>query len=75
MASTPPTKDERNANLDELESATNDWADQEKTRLEEEVKFLRAVLEGRGASDAATTNLATVSELVQLEIDEFLIGT
>ena len=75
MATTPPTQDERKANLEALEEATNKWAEEEQKRLEEEVTFLRAVQSGRGAEDAVTTNLAQVSELVQLEIDQFLIGT
>jgi hypothetical protein len=75
MANEQPTVDERNANLDKLEQATNDWATAEQKRLEDEVAFLRKVQKGRGAEDATTANLAQVTELVQLEIDQFLIGT
>ena len=75
MANEIPTKEERDANLDSLQEAVDKWYDIEKKRLEDENKFLRKVLEDRGASDAATANLDTASDLVQSELDQFLIGT
>ena len=47
MARKPPSKDERDSNLDALKEAVDEWADKEKTRLENEVFFMRAVLDGR----------------------------
>lgn len=74
MAKTPPTKDERDANLDKLTEAMDDWFEDEKKRLENETKFMRSVLEGRGASDAGTKNLIEASALLQSEVDEFIVG-
>jgi len=75
MATKPPTKAERNANLDALKSAVDEYAEDEKRRLENETKFLRAVVQGRGASDAGTANLAEAGKVLQVEIDQFIIGT
>jgi len=81
MATKLPTEAERNANLDALQKAVDQWADSEKIRLENEVKFMRAVLQGRGAVPgeggvyAGTSNLSTTSTLLQAEVDQFLIGT
>jgi hypothetical protein len=72
MAKTVPTRTERDANLDSLKSAVDEWSKTEMGRLENEVKFMRSVLQGRAASDAGTKNLAAVAELVQVEIDEFV---
>jgi len=68
----PPSKEARDANLDKLQQAVNEWAQKEVTRLENETQFLRAVLAGRGAQGAASGNLATSSSLVFAEVDEFL---
>ena len=71
-----PTKDERNANLDALKSSVDEWVAKEKTRIEEEIAFLRKVLRGRtGSNKANSTNLAQSLKLVTAEIDSFLIGT
>ena len=72
MATYPPTKDERDANLDALKSAVAEFADKEKTRLEEETQFLRDVLSGRGAPDVGSKNLDTGSELLQRSVSDFL---
>ena len=75
MAKIAPTDDARNANLDALQKAVDEWAETETTRLDNEATFLRAVLSGRKASDAGTQNLATTSSLLQAEINEFLVGS
>jgi len=72
MAILPPTKKARDANLDALQKAVDEWSDKERKRLENEVQFMRKVLKGRGASDAGTKNLDTASKLVQGEISVFL---
>ena len=73
MAKLPPTKDERDANLKALEDAVKEWGDTEKKRLENEVKFMRAVLMGRtGSETAATSALDSASALLQREIEDFL---
>ena len=72
MAKDPPTEASRNAHLDALQTAVDEWAEIETTRLDNEVTFLRAVLSGRNASDLGTKNLAQTSDLLQSEINDFL---
>ncbi len=73
MAKIPPTKDERDANLDALKTAIDFYTESELNRLDNEVKFMRSVLEGRDISDTGTKNLDEVSDLVVSEIDDFLL--
>ena len=75
MAVSPPTKTQRDSNLDALQEAVDRWAEIEQTRLENEVQFLRAVQEGRGAKDAATRNLSAVETIVVAEIDSFIVSS
>jgi hypothetical protein len=73
MARLPPTKADRDANLDSLKSAVKSWGDKEKTRLENEVKFMRAVLKGRtGSEKAGTQNLDTLQKILELEVEDFI---
>jgi hypothetical protein len=73
MAKLPPTKAKRDANLDTLKSAVKEWGAKEKTRLENEVKFMRAVLKGRtGSEKAGTKNLDTLQEILKLEVEDFI---
>jgi hypothetical protein len=68
-----PTKAERDANLDILKTEVETWFRKESERLDNESKFLKAVMQGRGSTGAATKNLAATSKLVQDEIDAFLL--
>ena len=72
MALKPPTEFDRNKNLDALQTAVDEWAEKETTRLDNEVIFLKAVLQGRNASNVGTKNLAKTSTLLQSEINDFL---
>lgn len=73
MAKLPPTKAARDANLDMLKTAVKTWGEKEKTRLENEVKFMRAVLKGRtGSEKAGTQNLDTLQEILKLEVEDFI---
>lgn len=74
MATFPPSKDERDANLDALKDAVLEWGEKEAVRLEEETQFLRDVLQGRGASDAGSTNLEAGSELLQRAVTDFILS-
>jgi hypothetical protein len=66
---------DRDARLDELKTATTDWADKEEKRLTDEATFLRSVLKGRtGAGRLADQNVADSSKLVVDEISRFLEG-
>jgi len=72
MAKVAPSEEVRNANLDALKAAVDDWANSEKERLENENQFLRAVLKGRNATNTGTKNLVTTASLVQESIGEFI---
>lgn len=73
MAKRPPLKDERDENLDALAEAVDEWGQKERDRLENEVKFMRAVLKGRTGEDKAGTDaLDSASALLQAEINDFL---
>lgn len=69
----PPTKEVRDANLDALLRAVTQWSDKEMARLDNETKFLQAILRGRGVTATASKNLAAASSLVNVEINEFLL--
>jgi len=72
MATTPPTKAQRDKNLDDLERLVKDWGKKEQDRLENEVKFMRSVLKGRGSNGVGTKNLAAASVLLQNSIKYFV---
>lgn len=73
MARLPPDKTARDANLDTLKAAVDTWKDKEVTRLENEVKFMRAVLKGRtGSEKAGTENLNTLQEILKMEVEDFI---
>lgn len=68
-------KADRDKRLDELKTATEDWADKEIKRLEDEATFLKSILKGRtGAGRLANQNVADSSKLLVDEIGTFLEG-
>jgi hypothetical protein len=75
MAITPPSTQERDANLDALKDAATEWFDKEQKRLDNETKFLRSVLQGRGLQETGTKNLEAVAAVVVEEINSFLLPT
>lgn len=72
MAIVPPSTTERDANLDTLKQAADDWFDKEQKRLDNETKFLRSVLKGRGLKEAGSKNLEAISAVVVEEINSFI---
>ena len=72
MASAPPDKATRDKNLDDLAKKVQEWGAKEQKRLDSETKFLRAVLEGRGAKKNGTINLAASLEKLQSSVDDFV---
>lgn len=72
MARVPPTKEDRDANLETLRTAVNEYVEQESIRLDNESKFMRAVLDGRAVQKTATVNLREGARLVSSEIEEYL---
>ena len=70
-----PQKAERDARLDALKKATDEWADKEVKRLEDEAKFLKSILQGRtGAGRLVNQNVVDSSKLVVDKISQFLVG-
>jgi len=68
-------KAERDARLDALKAATDEWADKEIKRLEDEAVFLKSILKGRtGAGRLVNQNVADSSKLVVDKISQFLEG-
>lgn len=66
---------ERDARLDALKKATDEWADKEIKRLEDEATFLKSILKGRtGAGRLTNQNVSDSSKLVVDEISQFLEG-
>ena len=74
MARQAPTTAARDANLDLLQEAVDQWVEAETTRLENEVTFLRQVRQGRGAESAGSANLAAASDLLQVSIDDYIVA-
>ena len=72
MATTPPTKSARDKNLTDLKLAATTWFDKEMRRLDNESKFLRAVLIGRGINESVIQNLTALHPVVVSEITDFL---
>lgn len=73
MATTLPTKAERDARLDTLKASVKKWAQSEINRLDNETLFLKSVLQGRkGVTEAATLNLSAASDIVELEINDYI---
>jgi len=74
MATRIPTKTERDENLDTLAEEVKKWADDEVKRLDNEAKFMRAVVKGRtGSEELGSLNLFEASKVVQVEIDSFIV--
>lgn len=70
--SLPSTKAERDANLDELKKAFQEYADREEQRLDKETQFLQSILQARGASSVGALNLRDAVTLLQDEVAAFL---
>lgn len=62
----------RDARLDALKTAVDDFAKSETKRIENETKFLRTVLAGRGSDAVAVTNLLAGAEPLELEIARYI---
>lgn len=67
---------ERDARLDRLKQALDDWHENERGRLEDEATFLKSVLRGRtGSERLARENTAEAEVLVVDDITSFLSGS
>jgi hypothetical protein len=66
---------DRNKRLDDLKTATDDWADKETTRLTNESAFLTSILKGRtGAGKLTSQNVIDSTKLTVNSINQFLTG-
>jgi hypothetical protein len=80
MADSKPSKQddqtiERNKRLDALNTAVTEWGEKEKKRLEDEVKFLKSVLNSRtGAGQLANQGVEDAKALLVDKIGQFLEG-
>ena len=67
------SKEERDARLDELATATSEWATKRRTQLQKQVAFGKALLKGRtGAERLNDKSVQTATNLLVDEIGEFL---
>ena len=67
--------EDRNARLDELESAIKEWAAKRRKQLNEQVAFSRRLLRGRtGSERLARASVESASSLTVNEIKKFLTG-
>jgi len=70
-----PSVAARNARLDELASAIQDWAQTKRTYYMDQVALAKSILQGRtGASRLAKSNVDAVSSIVVNQINQFLTG-
>ena len=70
------TQEERNARLEELSTATKEWAAKRRTYLQNQVAFGKKLLKGRTGSERLNNNsVQSATSLVVDEIEQFLNGT
>jgi len=62
----------REANLQALEEAANEYLTLEENRLKRENQFLRSVMSNRGLRATAALNLADAGSLAQRRLSDFL---
>jgi hypothetical protein len=71
MASTA----DRNARLNQLQQAAQQWATSRTNYLNNQVSTLQAILQGRGgANGVAQAGVTATSDLVVSQINDFLTG-
>lgn len=69
------TKAERDARLDALKTAVDEWGKKEKKRYEDEAKFLQSVIDGHtGAGKTASANAQKSAAYCVDQISQFLEG-
>lgn len=69
------TQEERNARLQQLATATREWATKRRTYLQKQVALGKALLKGRTGSERLNNaSVQTATGLVVDEIEQFLTG-
>jgi orotate phosphoribosyltransferase len=72
---TDPAVTERNALLDQLTDALEDWYEKETKAIQDEADFVRNVVKGRqGAMKLSKGNVEKAKVLVIDDITSFLVG-
>lgn len=67
--------DDRNARLDALTAAVQQWADQQQANITQRVTTAKAILQGRtGSERLAQAPVQAASALVVNQIDDFLVA-
>ncbi len=73
---TDPRTQQRDQLLDSLKTAADEWYEEEKKRIEDEVAFLKSVLRGRTGSDRLSRSNTTQGTVLAIDdITSFLAGT
>lgn len=68
-------KERRDALLDELKEAVDDWAEAEEEKVTKEIDFMKSVLRGRtGSERLSRSNTEEARILVIDDISSFLTG-
>ncbi len=68
-------KEARDARLDELATATTEWAAKKRKRLQDQVAFSKALLKGRtGGERLNNTVVTSATNLLVDELNDFLTG-
>lgn len=63
----------RREKLELLQSSVQEWAGKEEKRLEDDVAFLRSVIEGRTSSGRVAASInREATQLIQDEVTDFL---
>jgi hypothetical protein len=69
------TAEERNARLDELGAAIQEWATARRKQLNKQVSFSKRLLKGRtGSERLAQASVESASSLTVDQINDFLTG-
>ncbi len=69
-------REARNELLDDLKRALDDWFEQEESRIEDEVTFVKSVLRGRTGSERLSRSNTREAEILVIDdITSFLAGT
>lgn len=76
MTDSQASLEARNALLDELKDAVEDWHDREIQRIDDEVTFAKSVLRGRTGSERLSRSNTTEARILVIDdINSFLAGT
>lgn len=69
-------RDRRNAILDELEEALDDWYEKATKEIDDEEAFLKSVLKGRTGSERLATATTSAAQILVIDdLGSFLAGT